>query len=110
MSVAGSGEVTDDDGLSDVEDVRLGGISASAAESGLRQEEKASPRSSFSLFVPLSFLKKLTWLQVISMVLRGGVAAKTTSVLLTKHLRTVRCLRHRRFLHHRVMTRLSQRG
>ena len=28
------------------------------------------------------------------MVLRGGVAAKTTSVLLTKHLRIVPCLRH----------------
>ena len=30
-----------------------------------------------------------------SMVLHGDIAAKTTSVLLTKHLRTVPCLRHR---------------
>ena len=29
------------------------------------------------------------------MVLRGGTAAETTSVLLTKHLRTVPCLRYR---------------
>ena len=28
------------------------------------------------------------------MVLHGGIAAETTSVLLTKHLRTVPCLRH----------------
>ena len=35
------------------------------------------------------------WLQVISMVLRGDVVAETTSVLLTKHLWTVPCLRHR---------------
>ena len=54
---------------------------------------KASPRSSFSLFVPFWFLKKLT-LKVISMVLRGGVAAETTSGQLTKHIRTVSCLRH----------------
>ena len=53
------------------------------------------PRSSSSLFVPSWFLRKLTWMQVISMVLHGGIAAKTTSVLLTKHLWTVSCLRHR---------------
>ena len=53
-------------------------------------KRKALPRSSFSLFVPSWFLKKLSWLQVISMVLRGYVAPETTSVLLTKH-----CLRHR---------------
>ena len=49
---------------------------------------KASPRSSFSLFVPSWFLKKLTWLQVISMVMRSDVAAETASVLLTKPLLT----------------------
>ena len=48
----------------------------------LRQEER-------------HFLKKLTWLQVISMVLRGDVAAETTSVLLTKPILIVPCLRHR---------------
>ena len=41
---------------------------------------KASPRSSFLLFVPSWILRKLTWLQVISMVLHGGIAAKTTSL------------------------------
>ena len=38
---------------------------------------------------------ELTWLQVISMELHGGIAAKTTSALLTKHLWTVICLLHR---------------
>ena len=51
---------------------------------------KALPRSLSSLFVPVWFLKKL-----ISMVLRGGVAPETTSVLSTKHLWTVSCPRHR---------------
>ena len=37
----------------------------------------------------------LTWLQVISMVLRGDVAAETTSVLLRKPLLIVPCPRHR---------------
>ena len=36
---------------------------------------------------------------MISMVLRGGIEAKTTSVLLTKHLRTVPCLRDQAFHH-----------
>ena len=58
-------------------------------------KRKVSPRSSSLLFVPLWFLKKLTWFQVSSLVLHGSTAAKTTSVLLTKHLRTVPCLRHR---------------
>ena len=56
---------------------------------------KASQRSSSSLFVPSWFLKKLTWLQMISMVLRSDVVAETASLLLTKHLWTVPCLRHR---------------
>ena len=61
----------------------------------LRQKERHCQRSSFSLFVPSWFLRKLTWLQVTSMVLHGGIAAKTTSVLLTKHSWTVSCLRLR---------------
>ena len=61
----------------------------------LRQEEKASPRSSSSLFVLPRFLNRLTWLQVISMEQRGAVAAETTSVLLTKPFLIVPCLRHR---------------
>ena len=44
---------------------------------------KALPRSSSSLFVLSWFLKKLTWLQMISMVLRCASAAETTSLLLT---------------------------
>ena len=60
---------------------------------------KTPPRSSFSLFVPLWFLKKLTWLQVISMISGGDLPAETTSVLLTKHFLTVPCLR-RWALHH----------
>ena len=47
-------------------------------------EREALPRSSSSLFVPSWFLRKLTWLQVTSMVLHGGIVAKTTSVQLTK--------------------------
>ena len=35
-----------------------------------------------------TLLNRLTWLQVISMVLRGDAAAETTSVLLTKPLLT----------------------
>ena len=57
--------------------------------------KKASPRSSFSLFVPWWFLKKLTWLQEISMARRGVVAAETFSLLLTKPLLIVPCLCHR---------------
>ena len=56
---------------------------------------KALQRSSSSLSVSSWFPKKLTWLQVTSLVLHGGTAVKTTSVLLTKQLWTVSCPRHR---------------
>ena len=61
----------------------------------LRQEYKASPRKSSTPFVPLWFLKMLTWLQVISVALRGVVAAVTISVLLMKSLLSVPYLRRR---------------
>ena len=38
--------------------------------------------------------QEVNWLQVTSMVPHGGIAAETTSVLMTKHLWTVSCLRH----------------
>ena len=53
--------------------------------------KKFSPNSSCQY----EFLKRLTWLQVISVVLRGDAAAKTISVLSMRPLLIVPCLRHR---------------
>ena len=60
-----------------------------------RQEERHRQEAHSHSSCHQDFLNKLTWLQVTSMVPHGGTAAKTTSALLTKHLWTVSCPRHR---------------
>ena len=67
----------------------------SSYQQHLRQEERHRQGTHPHSPCHHDFLKKLTWLQVTYWYPHGGTAAKRTSVLLTKLLWTVSCLRRR---------------